>query len=235
MKVHKFPKVNLQKLSHAQLRSLLQNITDHWSSKEQIPDTIELLLADVTPLLSTMDAIITHESASSHAKDVRSADYLRDRAYRLLLKKISDSSLEFETALVEAGEQLTPIVNSFRTKITRASYSEQTASLKLVTEELRKPTNFAALTSLGLTIYLEQLEKLNQNFESKWNDSIVENLPEEELPLLSSVRTTLEKTLRLLLKVSSFLYSKKHASIDNALFKSIEMELIKVNGQNRNQ
>ncbi len=233
MKIQKFPKVNLQKLSHKQLSSVLQNIVVHWSRRESIPDTVALLLADVKPLLSTMDAIIQHESSSSHAKEVRSADYLRDRAYRLLLKKISDSSLEFDSVLVEAGEKLSPIVNSFRSKITRSSYSEQTASLKLVIDELRTPQNLSALSSLGLSHYLDQLEKLNINFEEKWKHSEAENQSDNKLPLLSSVRTALEKTLRLLLKVSAFLYSKKHNSIDDTLFKNIEIELVKVTSQSK--
>jgi len=228
MKQKKFPRINLQKLTHSQLRMVLKRILKSWSDRENIPTTIALLLADIQPLLNTMDAILVQEQASSHTKEVRAADDLRDRAYRLLLKKIGDAALEFDASLVEAGEQLRPVVNRFRTSITRSSYSEQTSSMRLVIHEFREPNSFSAITTLGLIPHLDRVEALNEAFEVKWNERAVETASKENLPLLSSVRTALEKTLRLLLKVSAYLYSKKHDSIDDQLFNCIENELTAV-------
>ncbi len=228
MKQQRFPKVSLRKLSHEQIRTVLQRIVDHWEGSATIPTVIRLLLKDILDQLGFLDKILLREQKCAHTKAINELDALRDRAYKLLVKKIRGTQEEFDMTIVEAGAPLIPIIDKFDWQITKKSYTEQTTLTRLALSEFRKPELESNFTNLDFLPHLERVELFDTQFEQLWSERSEEESNEEELPLMRAVRYELEHKAVLLFKNSEYLFEKKHGSIDASLFNMISDELTKV-------
>jgi hypothetical protein len=228
MKPQNFPRVSLRKLTHEQLLILVRRIINEWSKKVDIPPSIVLLLADLTPLLDTIDKILLREQASAFTKAIREIDENRDRAYRILIRKIKGALMEFDQEIVDAGETLLPIISKFGTDITELSYGEQSTSTRLAVFEMRKPDNFLAITTLTLTLDLDRVEIYNDRLELKWSERVQDSSSKEDLPPLRLVRDEIVFYFSLLLKVTAYLHHKNHVSVDDLMYNGFEEELTKM-------
>ncbi len=220
-----FPKLNLRKLSHEQLRTVLTRILESWSGRDSIPPTITLLLVKLGVLLNLLDKILLQERASELTKKVNDTDEKRDRAYRYLLRKIRFALDEFDETLVTAATTLTPVIAEFGVDIANLAQVEQSARTSLAVQEFRKTNNLAALTTLEAVVDLDRVETLNTEFEAVRKERAKLESGKEELPRLYSLRRELIATLTLLIKVSEFLYNENHNSVDKELFDIINAEL----------
>ncbi len=228
MKPQRFPKVSLRKLSHTQIRTVLQRIVDHCESSATITPIMRLLIKDILNQLVFLDKILLREEKCAHTKAINELDALRDRAYRLLVKKIRGTQEEFDMTIVDAGAPLMPIIEKFTAKITEKSYTEETTLMNLALSEFRKPeyeTNFATLTML---VDLERVETFESQFETLWGERSEDESAEEKLPLMRAVRYELDHKGKLLLQNCEYLFEKKHASMHESLFNKISDELTKV-------
>ncbi len=228
MKPQRFPKVSLRKLSHEQIRTVLQRIVDQWEGRETIPPTIQLLLNDILEQLAILDKILLREEANTHTKAINELDDLRDRAYKLLVKKVRASQDEFDQNLINAGVPLLPIIKKFNWEITKKSYTEQTTLTNLAISEFRKEEHTQHLNTLELLPHLERVEQFNNQFETLWNERSEAEATKEDLPPLRDVRTQLESRSALLFKNCEYLFGKNHDAVDDSLFTIIDSELTKV-------
>ncbi len=223
-----FPKLNLRKLSHNQLRTVLTRILAVWSGRASIPPTITLLLAKLTTLLDLFDKILLQEHASELTKKVNDTDEQRDRAYRYLLRKIRFALDEFDETLVVAAQTLTPVTEEFGADIVTLAQAEQSARTSLAIQEFRKAANLAALTTLGAVVDLDRVDTLNSEFEAVRKERAKLDSGKEELPPLRSVNRDIVTSITLLNKVTEFLYSENHNSVDKVLFDTVDSELTDV-------
>ncbi len=220
-----FPKLNLRKLSHEQLRTVLTRIIGVWSGRTAIPPTIQLLLIKLGTLLDLLDKILLQERASDLTQKVNDADEKRDRAYRYLLRKIRFALDEFDESLVAAARTLTPVTDEFGVDIVTLAQGEQSARTSLAIQEFRKTNNLAALTTLEAVADLDRVDTLNSEFEAVRKERSELESGKEELPLLHSVRRDAISSLSLLTKVTEFIYNESKNSIDKSLFDTIHSEL----------
>ncbi len=222
---HQFPKLNLRKLSHDQLRTVLTRILGIWSGRTSIPPTITLLLAQLEELLGLLDKILLQQRASELTTKVNDTDAQRDRAYRYLLRKIRFGLDEFDETLVAAARILEPVTEEFGVEIVTFSHAEQSARTSLAIQEFRKPQNLAALTTLTAIVDLDRVDTLNSEFEAVRKERAELESEKENLPALRSTRRDLIASLSLLNKVTAFLYNEKHNSVDKVLFDTVYSEL----------
>ncbi len=220
-----FPKLNLRKLSHEQLRTVLTRIIGVWSGRTAIPPTIQLLLTKLGTLLDLLDKILLQERASDLTQKVNEADEKRDRAYRYLLRKIRFALDEFDESLVAAARTLTPVIDEFGVDIVTIAQIEQSARTSLAIQEFRKTNNLAALTTLEAVADLDRVDTLNTEFELVRIERAELESKKEELPPLRSVRRDVISSLSLLSKVTEFIYNESKNSIEKALFDTINSEL----------
>lgn len=228
MKPMKFTSLNLRKVSHEQLLFLVRLIITAWKKKETIPTTIQRLINSIEPLVEMIDKILTAEKGSELTKTIREIDHNRDRAYRMLCKKIRDALDEFEQELVDAAELLMPVVEKFGPEITRLSYVEQSTSTTLAVGAFRTPERIAAMETLSITRYLDFTDQFNTDLIAKWDERASQS-GNDDLPRLAGVRRELITHLSLLLKVTAFLHSDGFPHADDELVDTIESELVKQN------
>ncbi len=227
MKQQHFPKVSLRKLSHEQIRTILQRIVDLWEEQAVIPMTIRLLLEDILTELTLIDKILLRVKHSSETAKINEVDALRDRAYTLLVKRVRDSQGEFDQNLIDAGADLLPIIEKFNWDIVKKSYAEETTLLNLALSEFRNESHIDSIAVLNIEVDIARVETFASQFETLWDNRSAEEANKEELSLLRTVRRSLHTLSTLLFKNSEYLFQKNHASIDEALFNSISDELSK--------
>ncbi len=220
-----FPKINLRKLSHEQLRTVLTRIIAAWSGRSTIPQTITLLLAKLGHLLTMLDKILLQERTSELTKKVNDGDEKRDRAYRYLLRKIRFALDEFDETLVTAANTLLPLIEEFGVETTTLAMAEQSARTSLALQQFRKTENLAALTTLGAVADLDRVDSLNTKFEVVRQERAQLESEKEDLPLLRAVRRDVISTVSLLNKVTEFLYNENDISVDKTLFDTVNSEL----------
>lgn len=226
MKPMKFTSLDLRKISHEQLLFLVRLIITAWKKKETIPTTVQRLINSIEPLVEMIDKILIAEKGSELTKQIREIDHNRDRAYRMLCKKIRDAVDEFEQELVDAAELLLPVVEKFGPEITRLSYAEQSTSTTLAVSAFRTPERIAALETLTVTRYLNFTDQFNTELISKWDERASQS-GDDDLPRLAGVRGELMTHLGLLLKVTAFLHTDGFPQADDELIDTIESELVK--------
>ncbi len=226
MKPMRFTSLNLKKTSHEQLLFLVRLIITAWKKRETIPTTVQRLLNAIEPLVDMIDQILLAEKGSALTKTIREIDEKRDRAYRMLCKKIQDALDEFEQELVDAAELLLPVVEKFGPEITRLSYAEQSTSTTLAVRAFRSDDRPAALETLGVTRYLDFSDQFNTELIEKWDERASQS-GANDLPRLAGVRSELITHIALLLKVTAFLHSDGCPHATDELVDTIESELAK--------
>ncbi len=227
MKPQSFPRVSLRKLSHEQIRTVIARIIVHWENSKDMPMLIEYILGDLQKFLRILDKILRAVQASKETKEINNLDELRDRAYRLLVRKIRETEHEFDEALVSAGSLLLPVIKKFQSSITEKSYTEQTTLTNLALSELLEPTLVEAVTTLSLAPHIERVKTYNNQFENLWSKRTIADSQKEDLPPLTETRRNMERIAKLLFKNTEYLYDKKHESVDQTLFDAISNELTK--------
>ena len=88
------------------------------------------------------------------------------------------------------------IVEKLGIDLDRYKYAEQTAQLKKLLEELDKPENAAKIERMQLTPVVTQIKEAQTAFEKLFNEVAGENSELRLMESASSLRKTLEATLR---------------------------------------
>lgn len=225
MKPQTLPKISLRKLSHKQLFTLVNRLTNEWDGRESVPPVLKLLIQELTERLNWLEKILKREQSSELTKKINELDELRDKAYKLLARKVRNAQYEFDQPLIDAGARLLPIVEKFNWEITKESFAEQTASTKMALTDFKKEENALHVETLGLTPHIDRVETYNNEFEKVWiqRDKDVDDT--ENLPLLRDVRLQTERLVRLLLQNSEFFYSMNHNAVDDNLYNTLANEL----------
>ncbi len=221
----KFTSLDLKKLSHEQLLFLVRLVITAWKKMEAMPPIVQRLISALEPLLEMIDRILLDEKGSIHTVKIREIDENRDRAYRMLCKKIRDALDEFDQELITAAELLIPVVDKFGPEITRLSYAEQTSSTTLAVSAFREVEKTVAMETLGVTRYLDYTEQFNNELVQRWEERASQS--GDDLPRLAGVRSELAIHFRLLLKVTAFLHSDGYVHATDQLIDTIDSELVK--------
>lgn len=222
------PRINLGKLSHDEIQVLLKRIIEEWEKQETVLPLVELIIYNLTKALTVHRKVMERERGCDLTKQIHELDELRDRAYRLLIKKIRTSQEEFDQALVSAGAALLPVVEKFDSSITDLNLAEETGVMIRALDEFKKPEYAPHHAVLGTLPYVDHSFTYNSDFEKLWNERSVLGDTDADLPLMREVRTEIEKLTRILLKNGQFLIDQNHASLPESLVNLLDTELQKM-------
>lgn len=231
MKEQTFPGINLTKLTHDELSVILNRILESWTESETIPLTVAELITELTEQRETLHKVLSRKRHSDLTKTIVETDEFRDKAYRLLCKKIHHSLDEFETELVTAAESLMKIVKKFGVEIVEFSYAEQTSATERALSVFRTEENLSSIDILGLSKALERVDYYNQEFETVWNQRSSTRSASEKLPRMRYLRREIENRLRLLIEITEYLFTRNNATVSKQLFTSIDYELTKASAE----
>lgn len=189
-------KITFNKLSTKDLATLAQRVIN--ASKEgdyKVVENHELLL-DVEKQYTDYDKVYTKLTFSGKGQEVADADMARDKAFGVL-----KSFLRGYTALPSMPHHadavaLFNILQEFGLGLDRLNYSEQTAQMKKLIEELGKPENTEKLTNLNLVTAFDELKTAHVRFENLYAQQAEANADLRSLPSATTIRKNLQASLR---------------------------------------
>ena len=122
--------------------------------------------------LTVLDAVIdqltdlnNQSRISQETETLNDTDKQRDNVAVYALNRINNSATLPLQAEQEAGKFLRNVVKPY-TGIARLPLNQETETIKGLLVDLRKPENASAVQALSLTPYLNELERLNNLYES---------------------------------------------------------------------
>lgn len=132
--------------------------------------------------VATLDAVISQltdlnnqSRISQETETLNETDKQRDNVALYILNRISNSATLPLQEEREAGKYLWNIVKPYA-KITYLPLNQETETIKGLLVDLRKPGNTSAVQALGLTTYLNELERLNNLYDSLAAQRVAERL-----------------------------------------------------------
>jgi len=155
-----------------------------------------VLLTEVESAYNDFDAVYTKSTYSGKGPVVAEADARRDEPFegvKLLLSgyaKISGCSFQ------QDAKDLYAIFESFGLDLDRYSYSEQTAQMVKLIEELDKPVNVSKIVRLNFTEPFEIMKSAQSAFEKVFGEQAKANAELRQMESATSLRKNLETALR---------------------------------------
>lgn len=189
-------KISLQRVSTKDLATLTERtITVSTSGKYPIL-TNHPLMNELTTHYADYDAVYTKKTFSGKGKDVAAADYDRDVAFGSLKAFLNGYRQVVSVPNYQDAEDLYQIFVQFGLDLDRMSYSSQTAQMKKLIEELELPANIQKIANLSLSVAFAEMKTKHEYFEDIFEEQTEANAGLRQMQSASSVRRSLEKTLR---------------------------------------
>lgn len=169
----KVEEISLSRLSHAEfinfmqrLRALLPIVKDE-ESRDAAPALAITAdqVAELDGYLQTMNDLTRESQVKAETKPKKEIDRLRDSLISYIIEQVSRSrSLPLEEES-KAAEQLYIVVKPYY-GVGKLPYNQETEVIKGFLMDMNKTENTAAVTTLGLEKYLDQLQSYNNQFEA---------------------------------------------------------------------
>lgn len=124
------------------------------------------MVAQMKALLETLTDLNKETRSSVDTEQIAKTEAGRDRVATFIVNRASDySGLPLESEQ-NAGKQLYNKLKAY-VGIANLPVSQETAAIKGMLLDLRKPEFAEAVTTLGLTTYMNELERLNNLYEEQ--------------------------------------------------------------------
>lgn len=189
-------KINLSQLSTKDLAALGQRTITISDEPAFAVVKDNPLLAAVKTVYTEYDGVYTKKAFSGKGNLLIEADGNRDAPFGgfkfILMGHIKVSSSPYR----QDAKDIYAIVEKLGIDLDRYKYAEQTAQLKKLLEELDKPENAAKIERMQLTSVVAQIKEAQTAFEKLFNEVAGENSELRLMESASSLRKTLEATLR---------------------------------------
>lgn len=160
-----------------------------------INDVLELLTrANITALSTpqnelqasydTLDNSFKVSRGSLLTASVQELDARRDAAIRGIHTAAKAYSFHYEATKKEAATALAKAISKYGSRIAQLSYPAQTATLKSLIGDLENDADLtAALTTLDLTAWKDELKAANTAFEQRYLDRVADNAGKKVTPI----------------------------------------------------
>jgi hypothetical protein len=152
--------------------------------EETSPETlnVEELFVMFLVLFADVDTVMEVMRKSSYTSILVSLDDKRDETFRGLTTAVESAAHHFDPLVKEAAENLAPLWNHYGNLAGRP-FNEETSAIVNFIQELRG--KFApAIQTLGLTGWVDELERRNDAFETAVLDRNRESADKSELHVL---------------------------------------------------
>jgi hypothetical protein len=189
-------KISLVRLSTKNLATLAQRVIN--SSKSNAYRVVEN-----HPLLNVLDTeynkyriLYNKLSYSGKGDAVMEADKNRDTPFISIRNFLTGITFINTMPNYQAAVEVLEVIKKYGTNLERMSYSEETAQMTMLIEELDSEEMQAKLTALNLLPTYSKLKQAQTDFEALYAEQAEANADLRSLPSATSARKGLEKALR---------------------------------------
>lgn len=189
-------KISLQRVSTKDLATLTERTITVSASGKYPMLANHPLMNELTTHYADYDAVYTKKTFSGKGKDVAAADYDRDVAFSSLKAFLNGYRQVISVPNYQDAEDLYQIFVQFGLDLDRMSYSSQTAQMKKLIEALELPANIEKIANLSLSVAFAEMKTKHEYFEDIFEEQTEANAGLRQMQSASSVRRSLEKTLR---------------------------------------
>lgn len=189
-------KINLGQLSTKNLATLAERLINSSKSGKYVIIENHPLLLSLENSYANYDAVYTKSTFSGKGKDVAQLDKERDFLFSSLKIYLSSHRKVVSLPHYEESAKLYEIFRKYGLNLDRLSYSEETAQLKKLIEELDKEVNQNYMSNLNLSTAYDELKAKQEEFELTFALQAEANADLRKLSSASSSRKELEIKLR---------------------------------------
>jgi len=189
-------KISLQRVSTKDLATLTERTITVSASGKYPVLTNHPLINELTTHYADYDAVYAKKTFSGKGKDVAAADHDRDVAFSSLKAFLNGYRQVVSVPNFQDAEDLYQVFVQFGLDLDRMSYSSQTAQMKKLIEELELPANTQKITNLSLSVAFTEMKTKHEYFEDIFEEQTEANAGLRQMESASSVRRSLEKTLK---------------------------------------
>lgn len=201
-------KISLQRISTKNLATLVQRTIQSSKSGQFKLVESHSLLTKLEQVYTDYDAVYTKQTFSGKGSDVASADEERDKIYVALRDFLFGYHQVDSVPHSDKAKDLYEVFQRYGTNINRLSYSEETAQLKKLIEELEEERNQVKLEQLSLTTAFNELKEKQSAFEMLYSVQAEANAELRKLPSATAIRRDLEQALKTYLNLLSVMKSQ---------------------------
>lgn len=194
-------KISLQRVSTKDLATLTERTLTVSTSGKYPVLTNHPLMNELTTHYADYSEVYTKKTFSGKGKDVAAADYDRDVAFGSLKAFLNGYRQVVSVPNYQDAEDLYQIFVQFGLDLDRMSYSSQTAQMKKLIEALELPANIEKIANLSLSVAFAEMKTKHEYFEDIFEEQTEANAGLRQMQSASSVRRSLEKTLRSYLNI----------------------------------
>lgn len=189
-------KISLQRVSTKDLATLTERTLTVSTSGKYPVLTNHPLINELTTHYADYSEVYTKKTFSGKGKDVAAADHDRDVAFSVIKAFLNGYRQVVSVPNYQDAEDLYQVFVHFGLDLDRMSYSSQTAQMKKLIEALERPENTQKIVNLSLSVAFLEMKNKHEYFEDVFEEQTEANAGLRQMESASSVRRTLERTLR---------------------------------------
>lgn len=189
-------KISLQKLSTKNLATLSQRVINSSKSGSFPMVQAHPLLIALENTFSEYDLVYAKLVYSGKGIAVATADKERDIAFRNLKSFLNGYRKLPSAPNQPLADELFRVFKNYGLNIDELSYSEETAQLSKLIEELEKSENLQKISTLSLVIAFEDLKTKHHSFENVFAQQAEANGALRSMKSATSLRKLVEKALK---------------------------------------
>ncbi len=189
-------KISFSKLTTTTLATLAQRVINSSKNGNYTVVKNHPLLLEVEKEYEIYDKVYAKLTFSGKGKEVAEVDNLRDSLFSSLKFLVRGYSKAVTLPEHTIAKELLGIINELGKNMMTLSYSEQTAQMKKLLEELDVEENKEKIKKLGLNKIVKELKRVQLEFEELYTQQAEANAELRSLPSATTIRKDLEKSLR---------------------------------------
>ncbi|MBW3523480.1 DUF6261 family protein [Chryseobacterium sp. NKUCC03_KSP] len=189
-------KISLQRVSTKDLATLTERTLTVSTSGKYPVLTNHPLMNELTTHYADYSEVYTKKTFSGKGKDVAAADHDRDVAFSVIKAFLNGYRQVVSVPNYQDAEDLYQVFVHFGLDLDRMSYSSQTAQMKKLIEALERPENTQKIVNLSLSVAFLEMKNKHEYFEDVFEEQTEANAGLRQMESASSVRRSLERTLR---------------------------------------
>lgn len=184
--------ISLSKLQNAEHLSLLTNL--HSLVAEADIQALQELKNQLKEQITQAEAAQIQIRKSEHTQTLAMLDQKRDDLYRGLTLRVQSESFSPTEAVRTAAQKVSLVTDTYGNFITH-NYEKETTEIQNLIDDLKSPTYFPAVQTIGLAPWVTWLENANNEFHRLYTQR--RNFYAEQIPYnLKEIRKKLDELFK---------------------------------------
>lgn len=165
----------LNRYRHAEYLQYMKDVLDLLEDQDVTALALSTQQSTLQTLVNAIDGAFNQSQGSTLTQEIIALDERRDRAIIGLRTVLEGYNSHYDAAIATAAVALFSNINAHGSSIYRLSYQEETAVLNSIITDWETETELSeAVSSLGLTGWLNELKSANTLFAAKYLERVEE-------------------------------------------------------------